>query len=138
MSINEATVERALHETIAFHEALRRLGYLAVDIFVQCAPDGARGGKWSAFTLLRVRGMPEVNFTSGHFATEDERDEFERVWPRFVEFWNEDRFAPGERQRIYETSFAARNSVQLVLVLMQKGHAVTEGDAAMLGKWLNA
>lgn len=129
---------KALHETISFHEALRRIGYLPKDIFVQVAPDRARAGKLSAFTLLRVRGLAEVNFTSGQFNTEAEAEEFERVWPKFVEHWNGDVMLAEDRRKIYESSFVVKNNFGLVSTLLRKGHMVAELDAASLGRWFNA
>lgn len=137
-------VERALHETISFHEALRRLGYAASDIFVQCSPDGARGGQLSAFTLLRVRGLPEVTFTSGQFVSVAEVQEFEAAWPHFVAQWNAwdptgpSAFTDADRQKIYDSSFVVNNSIALITVLLNKGHTVELARRETLRRWFNA
>lgn len=114
------SVAAALNETVSFHEALRRLGYRSEDIFVQCAPDAARSGKPSAFTLLRASGLSAVTLTSGIFEIQAEVEEFEREWPSFAQRWNSDPTL--NRDVIYEKSFVRRGGASLITLLVNKGH----------------
>lgn len=124
-------VMHAIEECLSFHEALRRLKFSPDDIFHQVNPDGRRNGKLAAWTMLRVRGMPEVMLLAWHFDHEKDAKSFQDEFKSAAVAWNET-MTDEERRAIWEKSFARANGSGLIMTLIKKGHGATFGGGVPL------
>lgn len=128
-------VKRALEECIAYHDALRRLGYQSGDIFALVVTDG-RSGKLAAFVMLRLPAQ-ELNFTAWLFDNSAEGTEFYNAWPNFVRQWNGE--APGmtdtDRERIFNGSYVRSHAFDFVMLLEKKTGNISRGALSMLERY---
>lgn len=105
-----------LHEAWAAHEALRRLGFAAADIFFQV------GGEWRVghlvFIVLRAQGK---EFRCGVGWVEGAPDSIEARWKAFAADIAAGRVTEAELERLWLKSAARRQAVQLITALSLKG-----------------
>lgn len=111
-------IRRACEECVAFHEALRRLGFLPEHIFVEVVIDG-RTGKWASFVVLRSPACEEVTLLAWHFDDEAEATAFTAAWKPFVERWNGSMTAE-ERAGIYSISFVRHHAFDFYMLVARK------------------
>lgn len=124
-------VQRAKEECIAFHEALRRLGYLPQHLFVEVVTDG-RTERLASFVVLRAPSVEETWLLAWHFDSEAESQTFVAQWPAFVVEWNT-AMANAERERIYGQSFVRHHAYELVMLMERKsGHSIARTALARL------
>lgn len=111
-----------LREAVAYHEAFRKLGYSADDIFFATWPGG------EAQVILRVgsfpRGACEFSCDCGNIGMSQEAARV--AWEAACEAWNTTMTAE-ERAALWDESTARREAVMLVFAMAAKGFDVSGG-----------
>jgi len=111
--IRPSDFSHQVRESWANHEAFRRLGFSADEIFV--AVDVVR-----AYTVLRAQGLEFVVVLG------DIEDGFLDGWSMFAECSNRNAFAEEDLQEVWEESWVKNNSVCLVTAMTDKGFSFVE------------
>lgn len=117
---------------LAMHEALRRLGFSADDIYVRFV-NGVSDGtteRFEIFTELRVgERVFKSNFRDMKKVT---RAAYEEVWKREGTWWNDPATDAAEKLAIYQREFPVPVLLTLVEALKAKGFTIPKlerGDA---------
>jgi len=106
-----AQLHPALQEALAVHEAYRRLGFAAEDIYIS-----QQNG--NLFCILKTQGKDFV-ICVGALA-ECELEELTELWGAATYLWNE--VAPeAERQALWENSCILHDATGFVMALTEKG-----------------
>jgi len=112
--IQRRDIPACLREALAAHEALRRLGFRAEDIFVAYHANGI-------FVELHAQGM-EFSVGCGMCEPWITQEKFVELWTRAANAWNDDaQMSSTTRRRIYEESHVRNNGARLVVALVDKG-----------------
>lgn len=116
----------AINEALSAHEAFRRLGYPAGDIYVAMYD--------RPFVELRSALLrePVLISCSKRPFTQAERDQFLARWPGAVANWNSgSKMTDEERWVIWSGGYIANHTVEFATMMVSKGHTAPI-DAAVL------
>lgn len=122
---------RLARRQLAMHEALRRLGFSADDIYVRFANGVGSGDdtRYDVFTELKAGVLSfKSNFRGEKKVT---KAAYEEVWERETAWWNE-AGNTAEKLKIYQREFPVPVLLSLTEALQRKGFVIPKlerGDA---------
>lgn len=117
------TTDPLFREALAVHEALRRLGFSADDIYI------ARYRHGEVQMHLRTQGL---EFTYDCGTTEMSPEAMLAAWEAAAGEWN--KVPPAEIDRALDESFVGQNFVNLLVILKMKGFVLPSVAAAEAAK----
>lgn len=109
-----------IHEALAIHEALRRIGYPAEDIFIN--PEEEQN------SLNVVAKDGDKMFTVAVGKLNCPLPMFSALWEQSIHWWNDPQNKV-EVNQIYEKSHVKSEAVELLLALVVKGMKVNGSQA---------
>jgi len=110
--MKRSDLPQAFQEALGTHEVLRKLGFLAKEIFVHQNPDN------SVLVLLRTQGKEFIVHVGFVGMT---RDEMEKEWPKAVRAFNNLEIPEQELLDMVSESKAFREKVSLIFAIQDKG-----------------
>jgi len=110
-----------VQECWCIHQAMRKLGFSADDIYLTMAQDArAPQVPVSLFVTLKAQGK-EFNITLCGCSNEDEAEKLLEEWASFASYANEGAFERDFLDEIYESSNIIKQKVLFVTALVNKG-----------------
>ncbi len=119
-------IDPTLRQYIGGHEALRKLGFKADEVFCQAARSAQHNGALHCFVLLRTQGI-EFRMHAGPIRDGDE-DKFFTEYKRVVAATVNGQVSQHTLDRIWQESGAYRNPMSLVVAINQAGIALPNPD----------
>lgn len=111
----------------AGHEAFRRLGFGADDIFTIVARSANNDGKFAMHSTLRTQGK-EFNIVCGVYASQAEAERDFKAFADFRNLFMTECFSESELQKIFREALASwGGGTALVNGLMERGFLLPRG-----------
>lgn len=117
---HEANFPQAVYEAWACHEAFRRLGFSADDIYVIGQPSANNGGRPAIHSVLRTQGR-ELVVICGVYETEEELKEVLNKYGIFLELYNAGLMSESKMRQRYERSMVGQDRLGFVGAIQRKG-----------------
>ncbi len=111
--IRRKDIPEAFQEALGTHEAFRKLGYSADDIWVHLRDDGMM------FVIVRPQGQPDFAVGVGKCAMTPE--EWRVQWPALATAVSEGRVSPKDMNAMWVASVPFRHKVDFISALLMKG-----------------
>lgn len=108
------------------HQAFRRLGFKADDIWLIIAKAGDDNEQLHAFMTLKTQGK-EIHVDCGRA---DEKT-FPELWKSFCKAFNENKFREKALRKVFDASNFTTHTAQFVMLLLNRGFQIPSANRNM-------